>query len=107
MIFFKKNVFCTIKEECVNDYLNICKKNLVDSEIQVYDFWLPNRGDTADINIIQDTNNPARHQQNQEKEKNTDYCIENFPFEFFKIENSVQFHSENDSQKNIEGLIGD
>ena len=46
-------------------------------------FWLPSRGDTSHILIIQDTNDSARHGQNQEKEKSPTTELNIFLWKFF------------------------
>ena len=64
-------------------------KILVDREIRIHHLWVSNRGDTAHICVVQDTNycplqltKSALHAQNQENEtKNFDNWIDYFPFD--------------------------
>ena len=66
-------------------------KKMGDSRIRIRNLWLPFRGEIPRISNIQDTNasadtKSARHGQNQEKKRNSDYWIEYFPFEIFSTE---------------------
>ena len=54
---------------------------MADIGIQTSFLRLPDSSDTAKINVIQDTNDcayefAARHGQNQQKQKNSDYWLE-------------------------------
>ena len=55
-------------------------KKMGDSRIRIRNLWLPFRGEIPRISNIQDTNasadtKSARHGQNQEKKRNSDYWI--------------------------------
>ena len=83
-------------------------KNMANSGIRTCNFWIPNRSVTLHIRIIRDTNDYARHRQNQEKEKDSDYWIEYFPFEYFFLlenKNILYYHErfgESSSRRNRE-----
>ena len=60
---------------------------MADSGIRTRPLWLPNRGDIPDICIIQDTDDSARHGQNQAQEKTLTTELNFFVPENFSTEN--------------------
>ena len=50
-----------MKEEWVKEYPKKSLKNMADYGIWTHNLWLPYRGDTPNIRIIQYTNDSARH----------------------------------------------
>ena len=66
---------------------------MADSGIRTRSLWFPQCGDVHHICFIHDTNASAEtksacHEENQEKEKNSDYWIAYFPLEKISKENN-------------------